>query len=148
MIQRTLIISIWILFTISCADKSKNPECDLNPFVSADNNGFKFYYAKRGMPKDVQPLIHNNIEYSAPLYDKDFEDSVGCIGFIIAKDLSNDSVIWKKKIYRISYDMNLETDVQDCYIDSLVLKCDNLFIHNENGSVFMLNLLNKNLTQF
>ena len=64
MIQRTLIISIWILFTISCADKSKNPECDLNPFVSADNNGFKFYYAKRGMPKDVQPLIHNNIEYS------------------------------------------------------------------------------------
>ncbi len=148
MIRRALIISILTPLIISCADKSKNPECDKNPFVSADNNGFKFYYAKRDIPKGVQPVIHNNIEYSAPLYDKDFEDSVGCIGFIIAKDLSNDSVIWKKKIYRVAYDMNLETDVQDVYIDSLVLKCDNLFIHIENGSTFKLNLVNKDLTQF
>ena len=84
--QKGLMVSIWTLLIIGCADKSKNTECDTNPFnVSVDNNGFKFYYAKRDAPKGVRPVIHNNnIEYGAPLCDKGFEDSAGFIGFIIA----------------------------------------------------------------
>jgi hypothetical protein len=86
---------------------------------------------KRLAPKEVKPVIYNNIKYTAPTYE---------MGYIVARDVKSDSILWRKEIYRIYYIKDLETDVQDVFIDSLYIKSSYLIIHTENKRKYKLKL--------
>lgn len=91
--------------------------------------------AKRPVPKKVKPLIINNIEYSAPT-------SKDKMGHIVARDAKSQKFLWQKQVYKIIYHKNLETDVQDIYIDTLSVDGNFLLIHTENNKQYRLNLVN------
>ncbi len=86
---------------------------------------------KRRPPKEVQPFIFGNIKYTAPLDE---------MGFIVARNVKTDSVIWVKQIYKIKYVKNMEIDVQDVYIATLTLEKDSLIIQTENNKTYKLKL--------
>lgn len=87
---------------------------------------------KRRAPKEVKPVINGGIKYSAPISE---------IGYIVAQDVKTNSIIWKKQIYQVNYDKNLELDVQDVFIDLLNLKEHSLIIHTENNKTYYLDLI-------
>ena len=88
--------------------------------------------AKRGAPKPVTPIIVDSIEYSAPDREMDY-----CI---VARNIKTDSIIWKKRIYKIHYIKDLEQDVQWVFIDSIKIKNKNLLIRTEKDKYYKLNL--------
>ena len=111
------------IFIISC---SLNTNLKV-PNVSENKITTSF---KRLPPKKVNPIVIGNIEYSV-LMNK-----------IIATDTLEKVIKWKKSIYEIAYDKNLESDVQDIHIDSISLLDNSLLIRNEEGKYFLLNLNN------
>lgn len=84
--------------------------------------------AKRSAPKEVKPIRHQGMEYHAALNE------------IIAINSEAKDTVWRKIIYKINYDLELEKDIQDVFIDSLVLLDNSLLIRNEDGSFFTVNL--------
>ncbi len=48
------------------------------------------------------------------------------------------NAIWGEKIYTVEYDEQLETDVQDIFIDSLYEKEDKLSIRDEAGRIYLM----------
>ena len=86
---------------------------------------------KRRAPKEVTPIVINNIRYTAP---------VDQMGYIVAKNAITDSVLWRKQVYTIHYD-NSEKDVQDIFIDSLYVKGKNLMAHTERGKVYLIPIM-------
>ncbi len=87
--------------------------------------------SKRRVPKEVTPIVVENVQYTAPTHQ---------IGYVVARDAATDTVIWKKQIYSMRYNDNLEKDVQDVFIDSLYIKSKNLIIHTERGKVYQLKI--------
>ena len=86
---------------------------------------------KRKAPKEVTPIIVDNIKYTAPT------NQLGCV---IAKDVTTDTLIWRKQVYTIQYNKDLEKDVQDVFIDSLFAKGKNLIIRTERGKVYSIQI--------
>lgn len=84
---------------------------------------------KRKAPKTPAPLKVKDVEFSAPVTE---------MGFVVAKDLASNKEIWKKQVYKIEYDKNLEKDVQDVFIDSLWLSGNNVMVRNEKGELYEL----------
>ena len=87
---------------------------------------------KRKAPKEVVPVVFNNVRYTAPIRQ---------MGYVVARDVATDNVIWEKRIYTVRYNHTLEQDVQDVFIDSLFFKGRTLMIHTERGKVYSLQLL-------
>ena len=85
---------------------------------------------KRAPAKKLAPIIIGKLKYLADGNE------------IIAFNLENDTEIWRKTIYTIKYDSYLERDVQDVFIDSLVLKDSSLIIRNESNNWYFLDLIN------
>ena len=88
-------------------------------------------YAKRSAPKAVAPLTQDGIVYSAPPTQ---------MGFVVATSEQTGRVIWLRQIYVVKYDVQLEKDVQDCFITSLSLKDGKLLVANEAGGEYGLDL--------
>jgi hypothetical protein len=87
--------------------------------------------SKRPAPKDITPLVYNNILLTAPI------NKMGCI---VAIDTANHSVLWEKEVYHIRQNPFLESDVQDVFIDSIFLRDNLLIIRNEQNKKFALDL--------
>lgn len=87
--------------------------------------------AKRAVPKEVTPVLFGLVKYTAP---------TNSMGYIVATDVLTNKTIWSKKIYQVIEDMELERDVQDIFIDSIYLKKDKLYIHNEARRVYTIDL--------
>jgi hypothetical protein len=94
--------------------------------------------AKRSAPEPVHSIIVGRVEYSAPGWP---------MGFIIATDTRTRREIWRKRIYRVRIDPTLERDVQDVFITSLTLVHDNLFITDERGRRYALELTTRRVTR-
>jgi outer membrane protein assembly factor BamB len=94
--------------------------------------------AKRSAPEPVPPVVVGGIEYSAPGWP---------IGFIVVTDTRTGREIWRKRIYRIKIDPALERDVQDVFIASLTLAHGNLFITDERGRRYALELSTRKVTR-
>lgn len=111
------------VFIFSCSSK---PTSISSPnAMSADKPRTS---AKRAAPKEVQAILVENISYSTTMSE------------IIATDTLSKKSLWKKEIYKIIYDENLERDVQDVYIDSISVKDNLMVIRNENNEFYTLNL--------
>ncbi|BCY28779.1 hypothetical protein [Flavobacterium okayamense] len=83
---------------------------------------------KRLPPKSVSPVIVDKIKYVSSLNE------------IIAIDIESQKELWRKEIYEISYDESLERDVQDIFIDSIMLFNNSLVIRNESNELYFLGL--------
>ena len=90
-----------------------------------------FALAKRGAPKDVPAVKSGTIEYRAP-HDH--------MGYVQAWDTSTGKAIWRRQIYVVKYDPNLESDVQDAFITTLELNDRSLAVKNERGFEYTLHL--------
>jgi outer membrane protein assembly factor BamB len=86
----------------------------------------------------VHPIVVGSIEYSSPSWP---------MGFIIATDTRTRREIWRKRIYRVKIDPALERDVQDVFIASLTIAHGNLFITNERGRRYALELSTRKVTR-
>jgi outer membrane protein assembly factor BamB len=94
--------------------------------------------AKRSAPELVHPIVVGSIEYSSPGWP---------IGFVIATDTRTRREIWRKRIYRVRIDPALERDVQDVFITSLTLENGTLFITDERGRRYALELTTRKVTR-
>ena len=102
----------------------------------------KTHQAKRLAPKDVSPVVVGAIKYTAPHYDKAFNNLAG---YIMAIEVSSGKELWIKQIYKNNYNPSLERDVQDIFITSLKVKDNILIIANEKGEVYNLNLTDNSI---
>jgi hypothetical protein len=62
------------------------------------------------------------------------------MGYVVAFDAKNDSMIWEKQIYKIIFNKDRETDVQCVFINSLYIQHDSLMIHTERNKIYSLKL--------
>ena len=91
--------------------------------------------AKRAVPSIVIPVQVGSIEYSAP-HGK-LQNQMGCIE---ARNVGSGELLWRRQVYVVKYDPDLEGDVQDVYIKNIKIKGDSLMITNERKSEYQLNL--------
>ncbi len=101
-------------------------------------------FAKRLAPAEVESVTYDGVVYSVLKWGKvKGLDQNG--GYLIAKDKKTKKVLWQKRIYKIKYSKQLETDIQDIFITKLSLSDDkkDLVINNERGETYHLNLKTK-----
>ena len=91
--------------------------------------------AKRAVPSKVLPVKIGSIEYSAP-HGK-LQNQMGCIE---ARKVGSGKLLWRRQVYVVKYDPDLEGDVQDVYIKNFKIKGNSLIITNERKSEYQLNL--------
>ena len=95
--------------------------------------------AKRLAPKDVKPVVHEGIRYEVRHWEvTGGKNRTG--GFIEAWDVATNRKLWELNIYKLSYDPELEKDVQDVFIASLKLAGDKLVAVNERGEKFHVDI--------
>ncbi len=88
--------------------------------------------AKRPAPKPVQPVLRNGVIYSVP--------HELMMGVVAATDLKTGTVLWRRQVYTVRIDPDLEADVQDCYITDLQVDDDRIRVQNERGGLYTLDL--------
>jgi hypothetical protein len=91
--------------------------------------------AKRLEPKLVPPVIFNGVQYSAEGHGRD--------AFVTAKDIGNEDVLWRTKIFRSRIKPWLEEDVQWVFITALKLQGTSLHIRDEKSRCYSLDLKTK-----
>ena len=89
-------------------------------------------FAKRTPPKPVPPIAANGIRYSVP--------HGSLMGFVVASDVLTDNEIWKRQIYVVKFNHQVEGDVQACFITDIKIDFGKLVVTNEIGSVYELDL--------
>lgn len=88
-------------------------------------------FPKRLPPPEVKPLVHKGVEYRAEHRH---------MGAVEAWDKKTNKMLWRCQIYVVTYDLNLEKDVQDVFIISLLIENGFLIIMNESGHRYRLDL--------
>src|SRR5581483_6763187 len=98
-------------------------------------------FAKRGEPKPVKPLSLNGVEYSvAHEQVQKNKEPVGMRAFVVAHDEKSGKELWKVQVYEVTYDLNLETDIQDVYIISLTATDKGLLAENEKMKKYLIDV--------
>lgn len=87
--------------------------------------------AKRRAPLKITPVQAGLSEFQAPHEQ---------MGFIVARDNHMNTLLWKRQIYVVKYIPGVEKDVQDVFIKKMHKKDHYLFITNEKGSEYRLDL--------
>jgi hypothetical protein len=104
--------------------------------------------AKRSPPAEVPPVVDGNFCYEVP--HGGFGDPptpCGQIGgCVVAYDNTTGALLWSVKVYSISYDPDLEEDVQWVFITCLSLKNGQLLVTNERGSHFAIDPATQQVT--
>ena len=85
--------------------------------------------AKRVAPKEVP-----DIPYESVILQR------WGMEYVQALDSATKKILWKKKIFDVTYIPGMETDVQDVFIDSMYLREKKLMIRNEMKEWFSLDL--------
>lgn len=103
--------------------------------------------AKRIAPAEVPPVRTAEAVYSVPHFPKGDRKQNG--GVIEAHHPQTGKLLWRVQVYRIKYDEDLEGDVQDVFIKSLVFdkKHKLLIMADERSRIFVLNLENRKVTR-
>lgn len=87
--------------------------------------------AKRKAPEEVTPITTDRIRYTAPQT---------LSGFIEARDVVTNQLYWMRQIYVVKYNINVERDIQDCFITRLEIQDQKLLISNEEDYTYSLDL--------
>ncbi len=94
--------------------------------------------AKRSAPPRIEPVVHDNIKYSVPVFSASSHSQVS--GYIEATDTLTNKVLWQLRIYDIKYDPGLPREDQEIYINLLFLEQGRLIVGNELGERFEVEL--------
>lgn len=94
-------------------------------------------FAKRSPPVKVEPVSAAEVEYRVP------HDKMGCVE---AWNIRTQKMIWRKQVYVVKYDVDLEQDVQDVFITAVEVQKGKLLIKNERQSELELNLTTLQVT--
>jgi hypothetical protein len=96
-------------------------------------------FAKRVAPKIAPPIVAEGVEYR-PIHDRYQEKGKprGIRTHIEARDVKTRKSLWRVEVYHIRYRLDLETDVQDVFINQLKLDANGLLAVNERGQRFRL----------
>ena len=88
--------------------------------------------AKRFVPPEVEPMVYDNIKYTAPRFSESMSHQQ-LSGYIEAWDTRTDKKLWELKVYDIKYDPGLQKADQEVYITSLRIEMGKLLVTNESG---------------
>ena len=97
--------------------------------------------AKRAGPAPVAPVVMGAVRFEAPPWARVAgADQNG--GVVVARDASSGAQLWAAKVYTVTYDANLEGDVQDVFIVGLQPSPDgrSLLVTDERGRHWRLDL--------
>jgi hypothetical protein len=92
---------------------------------------------KRMGPPDVTPVIIGKIRFEAVHWGKDrgFGQNGG---YIASFDAASNKELWTLKIYTVVYDLKMESDVQDVFIESMATNATGkLLVKDERGRSFL-----------
>ena len=97
--------------------------------------------AKRAAPRIAKPLVVGDIRYQV-VHDRYTANNrpAGIRAYVEAWDVKANKSLWKVKVYEIVYDQNLETDVQDVYIESLALDGKKLVATTERKQSYRIDI--------
>ncbi len=98
-------------------------------------------FAKRPFNNYRDKIDIDGIEYSASYKDEFMFHTT----FIEAKKISNNKILWKKKIYKTFMNPFSEHDVQWVLIKNIYQDNNMLVIKNEDGNFFKLNFIQKSI---
>jgi hypothetical protein len=87
--------------------------------------------AKRGPPKEVEPVIYNGIKYIAPLEK---------MGYVEAFNNTTGEKLREIKVYDVKIDSNMEADVQWIFITNLSIVNGKLSVINEAGVKYEIDI--------
>lgn len=87
--------------------------------------------AKRGPPKEVEPVIYNGINYTAS-HEK--------MGYVEAFNNTTGKKLWEIKVYDVKIDPNMEADVQWIFITNLSIVNGKLIVINEAGVIYEIDM--------
>ena len=97
--------------------------------------------AKRGEPKPVKPVSLDGTEYRLEYEQLQKEKNpIGMKAFVVAKDEKTGKELWKAELYQITYDLQLETDIQDVYGTSLTATDKGLLVETEKSEKLLVDL--------
>lgn len=95
--------------------------------------------AKRAAPPVAQPLTLGGVTYvathsTAPASGK----PTSFIAKVEAHDPAGNKLLWDVEVYRIRYQPDLETDVQDIWIASLAAQGSDVLVTDERGQRYLV----------
>jgi hypothetical protein len=96
-----------------------------------------FATAKRVTPKPVPPLISSGVRYSA--------EGDGRNQYVVARDISDEKVLWKVLVFHTSIDPFKEEDVQWVFINELKLTEKTLFVRDEKSRCYLIDLATRSV---
>jgi hypothetical protein len=107
--------------------------------VENDDDGMGAPAAKRVGPPEVPPVVQGSTRFEVIHWGRD--RGLGQNGgYIAALDDASDRELWTLKIYGVSYDPELEEDVQDVFIEKMTaIRADALEIVDEKGRRYLVN---------
>lgn len=97
--------------------------------------------AKRAGPKPVAPVVMGHVRFEAPPWAKAAgQDQNG--GVVVAHDVATGAELWSARVYTVTYDADLEGDVQDIFIADMQPSPDgkSLRVTDERGRHWRLDL--------
>ena len=97
-------------------------------------------FAKRVGPKEMNPIIKNQIKYTVPHWG---DEQNG--GYIEAHNNPTNDLLWRLKVYSIKYNENIEGDVQDIFINKIEINNNELTIWNEVNDKFIVDIETKEI---
>jgi hypothetical protein len=103
-------------------------------------------HAKRLAPKEVSPVIHQGIKYSAPHWGAPNGRKQNG-QYIQARNAETDKLLWELRVYEVKHDPKLESDVQDIFVTSLKFVQGNLEVTNEAGDKFVIDVSKRKLIE-
>lgn len=105
-------------------------------------------YAKRAVPKKVDPIIRDNYVYMVPhwAHENGTEQNGG---YIEVLDVKEGIKVWGIQIYKTKYDSKTERDVQDVFITNIEINLlgTKLKVIDELGRQYEVGLCDKSISK-
>lgn len=98
--------------------------------------------AKRSVPERVEPVILEGVRYIAPC-DYKIVGNEAQQYYVEAWDIKSNQKLWEVSVYTIANNPQMEADVQDVFINSLVIEGDALIVTSEQGKKYQVDLKTK-----
>ena len=105
-------------------------------------------FAKRAAPKEVTSVTHAGIQYQV-VHSK-WKNGQQNGGYLQAIDTKDGKKVWGILVYVVEYDPELESDVQDCFINSMRLSKEKnkLIVTNEVDDHYYVDLKTQRVVHF
>src|SRR5262245_16820382 len=95
--------------------------------------------AKRGAPGEVRSVVSDGVRYVVIHFGFEHGKAQNG-GYVQARRVGSDELLWDRMVYSVAYDEKLERDVQDVFITRVAVKGRALVVENELGERFEMDL--------